>query len=106
MQYRQGVTIVGKRTVEIDDANEAKLADLEKITGLSVSEIVNQCLSTYADAIGAGTTDWEALSNPYEYYLTLDLGPGGYSYGPAERMEELLPKIIREKHQAKRDDTH
>ena len=50
MQYRQGVSIVGKRMVEIDDA------------------------------IGAGTTDWEALSNPYEYYRTLDLGPGGYAH--------------------------
>ena len=97
---------MGKRTVEIDDANETKLADLREITGLSDSEIVNQCLGMYADAIGAGTTDWEALSNPYEYYRTLDLGQGGYSYGPAERMEDLLPKIIREKHQAKRDDTH
>ena len=97
---------MGKRIVEIDDANEAKLVDLQDITGLSVSEIVNQCLGMYADAIGAGATDWEALSNPYEYYLTLDLGPGGYSYGPAERMEEILPKVIREKQQAKRDDTH
>ena len=97
---------MGKRTVEIDDANEAKLADLQKITGLSVSEIVNQCLGIYADAIGAGATDWEALSKPYEYYRTLDLGPGGYAYGPAERTEELLPKVIRENHRGEQDDTH
>ena len=94
---------MGKRTVEIDDANEVKLVDLQEITGLSVSEIVNQCLDMYADAIGAGTTDWEALSNPYEYYLTLDLGPGGYSYGPAEQADEVVARVIREKQLRERE---
>lgn len=97
---------MGVRTIEIDDANEAKLAHLQEITGLSVSEILNQCLGMYADVIGHGGEAVDVLSEPYEYYRTLDLGGGGYAYGPADRMEELLPEIIREKNQSKEDDSH
>lgn len=97
---------MGERIVQLDATAEAKLAALQRVTGLSVAEILNQSLAIYADAIGAGPDDWEAMSNPYEYYRTLDLGPGGYAYGPAEKMEELLPRIIREKREANRDDSH
>ena len=97
---------MGVRTIEIDDTNEAKLAHLQEITGLSVSEILNQSLGMYADAMGSGSNDLEALAEPYEYYRTLDLGPGGYAYGPAERMEEILPEVIRKKRQGKQDDPH
>ena len=97
---------MGNRVVQLDAAAEAKLATLQRVTGLSVAEILGRCLAAYADAVGAGVDDWEALSQPFEYYRSLDLGPGGYAYGPAEKMEELLPGIIREKHEAKKDDPH
>ncbi|MDE2783064.1 MAG: ribbon-helix-helix protein, CopG family [Gemmatimonadota bacterium] len=82
------------RTVRMDDASEATLADLQRRTGLSISEVMRRSLRAYEREL-----DSDITRRPYEVYQSLGLpGEGGYALAPAAKAKEAVAEIIRKKH--------
>lgn len=86
---------MGIRTVRMDDASEAALADLQRRTGLSISEVMRRSLRAYERALDADIT-----RRPYEVYKSLGLpGEGGYALAPAAKAKEVIAEVIRRRHE-------
>ena len=82
------------RTVRMDDASEATLADLQRRTGLSISEVMRRSLRAYERELES-----DNMRRPYEVYKSLGLpGEGGYALAPAAKAKEAVAEIIRRKH--------
>ncbi len=82
------------RTVRMDAASETTLADLQRRTGLSISEVMRQGLRAYEREL-----DSDITRSPYEVYKSLGLpGEGGYALAPAAKAKEAVAEIIRKKH--------
>jgi hypothetical protein len=81
------------RTVRLDKEAEEALAKLQKMTGLSISEVLKRGLMAYETATleGGGI-------RPYDVYRTLDLGDGGYAVAPASDAKAAVAEAIRRKH--------
>ncbi len=85
---------MGTRTVRMDDASEATLADLRRRTGLSISEVVRRGLRAYEREL-----DSDITRRPYEVYKSLGLPRDGESaLAPAAKAREAVAEIIRKKH--------
>ena len=80
------------RTVRLDDATEKVLAEVVKVTGLSVSAAMKKGLLALRDEVAR-----EAQRVPYDIYKELDLGPGGYAVAPATKTREGVRAAIRRK---------
>ena len=82
------------RTVRMDDASEATLADLQRRTGLSISEVMRRSLRAYEREL-----DSDITRRPYEVYKSLGLPrEGERALAPAARAKEAVAEIIRKKH--------
>ena len=85
---------MGTRTVRMDDASEATLADLRRRTGLSISEVVRRGLRAYEREL-----DSDITRRPYEVYKSLGLPRDGErALAPAAKAREAVAEIIRKKH--------
>lgn len=85
---------MGTRTVRMDDASEATLADLRRRTGLSISEVVRRGLRAYEREL-----DSDITRRPYEVYKSLGLPRDGErALAPAAKAKEAVAEIIRKKH--------
>ena len=82
------------RTVRMDDASEATLADLQRRTGLSISEVMRRGLRAYEREL-----DSDITRRPYEVYKSLGLPrEGERALAPAAKAKEAVAEIIRKKH--------
>ena len=82
------------RTVRMDDASEATLVDLQRRTGLSISEVMRRSLRAYEREL-----DSDITRRPYEVYQSLGLPrEGERALAPAAKAKEAVAEIIRKKH--------
>lgn len=86
---------MGTRTVRMDDASEAALADLQRRTGLSISEVMRRSLRAYERELDADIT-----RRPYEVYRSLGLPrEGERALAPAAQAKEAIADVIRKRHE-------
>ncbi len=83
---------MGTRTVRLDEEAERTLDRVRTMTGLSISEVLKQGLSTYESHIMEQTH-----RKPYEIFRQLDLGAGGYALAPARDAKSAIAEVIRRK---------
>lgn len=82
------------RTVRLGEAAESTLADLQRRTGLSMSEVMRQALRAYSAEL-----DDRVARRPYDVYRSLGLPrEGEHAVAPARRAKEAVVEIIRKKH--------
>jgi len=82
------------RTVRMDAASETALADLQRRTGLSISEVMRRGLRAYEREL-----DSDITRSPYEVYKSLGLPrEGERALAPAAKAKEAVAEIIRKKH--------
>lgn len=83
------------RTVRMDAASDATLADLQRRTGLSISEVMRRGLRAYERELNSDIT-----RRPYEVYKGLGLPrKGERALAPAAKAKEVIADVIRKKHQ-------
>ena len=91
---KAGQPTMATRTVRLDAAAEATLADLRRRTDLSISEVFRRSLQAYSRELDA-----DIRMRPGEVYRKLGLpGEGGFAVAPASRAKEAVVEIIRKKH--------
>ena len=74
------------RTVRLDAAAEATLADLRRRTDVSISEVIRRSLQAYSRELDA-----DVRMRPGEVYRKLGLlGEGGFAVAPASRAKEAV----------------
>ncbi len=80
------------RTVRLRPEAEQALKRIVRATGLTISGALNRGLLMLSGDLGqrGGRT-------PYEVYLTLDLGPGGYAVAPSTDTRRGVRKATRRK---------
>lgn len=81
------------RTIRLDEDAERTLERVRAMTGLSISEVLKQGLSTYEDSLLQ-----QAQRKPYAIFRQLDLGAGGYALAPARDGKSAIAETIRRKH--------
>jgi hypothetical protein len=81
------------RTVRLDAETESTLAELQKLTGLSISDVLKRGVAAYRNEAVA-----QAARTPFEIYANLDLGRGGHARAPARQSRQALQTILRRKH--------
>ena len=85
---------MGTRTVRLDAAAEETLADLQRRTGHSISEVIRRSLRAYATELDA-----DIRRRPGEVYRSLGLPrEGERAVAPARQAKEAVVEIIRKKH--------
>jgi len=80
------------RTVRLDREAERALAEIQKATGLPISEALKRGLRALQQHLQA-----EAARTPYSIYCELDLGPGGYAIGPSTEVRQHVRRAIANK---------
>ena len=80
------------KTVRLDPISEALLADLVRRTGMNASQALKAGLVALHETLEA-----KGHERPYDVYMQLDLGPGGYARVPARRAKQAVPSVIRRK---------
>ncbi len=83
---------MGIRTVRLDEETEKALAQIVRMTGLSVSGAMKTGLLVLRDEVAR-----EAERVPHDIYKELDLGPGGYAVAPATETRRGVQAAIRRK---------
>ena len=79
------------RTVRLDTAAEATLADLQRRTGHSISEVIRRSLRAYRHEL-----DTDITRRPYEVYKSLGLPrEGERAVAPARQAKEVIADVIR-----------
>jgi hypothetical protein len=76
---------VPTRTVRLDEQSERLLAEIQKKSGLSVSEALKAGLVALDKALAQ-----EHGVDAYAVYERLDLGPGGYARAPARKAKSAI----------------
>ncbi len=77
------------RTVRFDEETDKTLAQIRKITGLSISSVLKQGLQAYQEKLQSNP-----VRMPFEVYSELDLGPGGYAIAPAKDARQAVRQAI------------
>jgi hypothetical protein len=80
------------RTVRLDDESEKILEQIQRQTGLSVSDVLKTGLLAAHNELRRA-----ASAAPYEIYERIDLGPGGTSRAPARRAKQAIREVLRQK---------
>ncbi len=80
------------RTVRLDDEAEKVLREVQRATGLPISEALKRGLRSFQDQVRR-----EAGRTPYAVYQELDLGPGGYAIAPSGESRRAVREAIRRK---------
>ena len=65
---------MGTRAVRLDDDTERVLAEIVRVTGLSISAAMKKGLLALRKEVAR-----DAQRRAYDVYKDLDLGPGGYA---------------------------
>ena len=80
------------RTVRLDDETEATLRQIREATGLPISEVLKQGLRSLKQQVRDA-----ARHRPYDFYVRLDLGPGGYACAPSTQTRRGVTAALRKK---------
>ncbi|MCZ6875002.1 MAG: hypothetical protein O7G88_15995 [bacterium] len=80
------------KTVRLDDEAEKALDQIRQATGLSISKALKRGLLMLRDH-----TVQEAQRAPYNIYVELDLGPGGYAIAPSTDTRRGVREAIQRK---------
>jgi len=81
------------RTVRLDDEAEQALAEVQRATGLTISQVFKRGV----EALRAETKR-RRREVPHDLYEQLDLGPGGYALAPSSDAKRAVRQIIAKKH--------
>jgi hypothetical protein len=84
--------VVATRTVRLDDEAEAALQQIRDATGLPISEALKRGLQTLKQHVAH-----ESRRRPYDIYLQLDLGPGGYAIASSTDTRRGVATALRKK---------
>ncbi len=79
--------------IGLDDEAEKTLANLRRLTGLSISEVLKRGLIAYMS-----TAMREASDKPFDVYRRLDSGEGGHSAADGKDAKAAVVDIIKRKH--------
>jgi hypothetical protein len=80
------------RTVRFDEETEKNLAQIRKMTGLSISSVLKEGLLAYQEKLQT-----HPAKMPFEVYSELDVGPGGYAIAPAKDARRAVREAIANK---------
>ena len=80
------------RTVRLDDETEATLRQIREATGLPISEVLKQGLRSLKQQVRDASRQ-----RPYDFYVRLDLGPGGYTTAPSTQTRRGVTAALRKK---------
>ena len=80
------------RTVRLDEQAENALREVRNATGLPISEVLKRGLRSLHERVKQ-----EANRAPYDIYLGLDLGPGGYAIAPSTETRRGVSKALKRK---------
>ncbi len=83
---------MASRTVRLDEEAEAALRQVQKATGLPISEALKRGLHSLSSQIAQ-----DAAQTPYEIYRKLDLGKGGYAIAPSTDTRRGVTQALRKK---------
>jgi hypothetical protein len=81
------------RTVRLDEATDAALAEARRLTGMSVSQILEQGILLVRDS----ASEREA-ARPYDVYARIDIGPGGYASASSRRTKSAFRERLARKY--------
>jgi hypothetical protein len=84
---------MGTRSVRLDEETEKTLARLARMTGLTISEILKQGVSSLEQQARRSN-----FRKPWDVFRQLDLGPGGYAVADARAAKAAVVDAIRRKH--------
>lgn len=80
------------RTVRLDEAAERALKEVQRATGLPISEALKRGLRSLRDEVRQ-----KASRTPYDVYRELDHGPGGSAIAPSTDTKRAVRAAIRKK---------
>lgn len=81
------------RSVRLDSEAERALAEIQRLTGDSISGALKRgLLAAERELRNAPAV------RPYAVYERLDLGPGGYARGPSTKVKQTMRELLRKKH--------
>jgi hypothetical protein len=77
------------RTVRLDQESERALAEIRHRTGMQVSMALKRGLLAVREGLRAAQA-----AKPYDIYVRLDLGPGGYARAPARQAKQRIKAVL------------
>jgi hypothetical protein len=80
------------RTVRLDEEAESVLKEVQKATGLPISEALKRGLRSLREEVRHRTD-----RSPYDIYQALDLGPGGYAIAPSTDTKRAVRQTLKRK---------
>lgn len=80
------------RTVRLDEETENVLREVQKATGLPISEALKRGLRALREQVHR-----ESNPTPFDVYSRLDLGLGGYAIAPSTDVKHAVRQVIRRK---------
>lgn len=83
---------MGTRTVRLDEETEARLAEIRRETGLTISDVLTHGIRAAHNELVRES------KSPWEIYRALDLGSGGHVDQPAAPRAVALKEAIRRTH--------
>ena len=80
------------RTVRLDEEAERDLKEVQRATGLPISEALKRGLRALRDRVRRS-----ANTRPYDIYRALELGTGGYATGPSTEVKRAVRQALKKK---------
>jgi hypothetical protein len=80
-------------SVRFDEDTEEALEDVCEATGFSVSQALKRGILALRDGLATAKP-----SRPFDVYMTIDLGPGGYALAPARNAKQAVAQILKRKY--------
>ena len=80
------------RSVRLDDEAERALAEIRRRSGQSISGAIKLSLISFRDNVRS-----DQRRRPSEFFLQYDLGPGGYSIGPARKSRQAVREKLAQR---------
>ncbi len=77
------------RTVRLDQESERALAEIRRHTGMQVSAALKRGLLAVREGLRAAQA-----ARPYDIYLHIDLGPGGYAQVAAREAKRRIRAVL------------
>ena len=81
------------RTVRLDEEAERALEEVQRATGLRISDALKMGLESLREQVRRQTG-----RVPHDLYEELDLGPGGYAVAPSAAAKRAVRGVIARKH--------
>lgn len=81
------------RSVRLDQEAERALADIQRLTGASISDALKRGLLAAQRELRGGN-----FVRPWDIYKTLDIGPGGDALGSSRTVKQDVLRILKRKH--------